>query len=129
MADTSQCILYAGLINRDGYGVKGNTLVHRAMYEKHKGAIPKGLVIDHLCRVKNCINPDHLEAVTITVNSQRVWGINLCKRGHELTEENVFMNMPNPKTGIRTRKCRKCSLERTKRNREKEKLRNKGVKI
>ena len=44
---------------------------HRAMYEQEVGPIPLGYFIDHLCRETRCIRPDHLEAVTPAVNSQR----------------------------------------------------------
>lgn len=44
---------------------------HRVFYERAKGPIPKGLVIDHLCRNKRCVNPDHLEAVTQGENCRR----------------------------------------------------------
>lgn len=47
------------------------TTAHRIAYELWFGPIPKGLTIDHLCRVKRCINPDHLEAVTGTENTRR----------------------------------------------------------
>lgn len=46
---------------------------HRVSYEIHKGPIPKGLHIDHLCSVKHCCNPDHLEAVTGKENTRRAW--------------------------------------------------------
>jgi hypothetical protein len=52
--------------------VKGRgVLAHVWYYEQAKGPIPVGLEIDHLCRVKQCVNPAHLEAVTRTVNRQR----------------------------------------------------------
>lgn len=44
---------------------------HRVYYERHKGPIPKGLCIDHLCRNPPCVNPDHLEAVTNAENCRR----------------------------------------------------------
>ena len=44
---------------------------HRVMYERHKGEIPAGLVIDHLCRNTVCCNPEHLQAVTQAVNCHR----------------------------------------------------------
>lgn len=54
-------------------GKRGGMLkAHRVTYEHHRGAIPVGLVIDHLCRVKACCNPDHLEVVTQTENCARI---------------------------------------------------------
>lgn len=58
-------------------------LGHRYFYEKFKGPIPDGLEIDHLCRVRNCVNPDHLEAVTRAINVQR-------GRNSILTREDVY---------------------------------------
>lgn len=44
---------------------------HRAIYKRFRGDIPDGLYLDHLCRVPACVNPDHLEPVTLQVNTQR----------------------------------------------------------
>ncbi len=52
--------------------INGQTyLAHRAMYEQEVGPIPDGLTIDHLCNVKACVNPAHLEAVTLQENIRR----------------------------------------------------------
>lgn len=54
-------------IKRDGKGQN----VHKYYWEKVNGKVPDGLVLDHLCRIKKCMRPDHLEAVTVAENTQR----------------------------------------------------------
>jgi hypothetical protein len=66
---TDSCWIWKGAIrNEDGYGaikVDGKTIsVHRYSYEKHKGEIPKGMLVSHRCHNKLCVNPDHLITVT-----------------------------------------------------------------
>ena len=63
------CWEWTGSLAQKGYGVifyggkpEG---AHRVSYEMRYGKIPVGLELDHLCRVRNCVNPDHLEAVTL----------------------------------------------------------------
>lgn len=91
--------------------------VHRAAYEALRGAVPDGLVLDHLCRNPSCFNPDHLEPVSHRTNVLR--GVSPlaaaarathCKRGHAFDEENTRVT----RTG--TRKCRACDRARVKRN-------------
>lgn len=98
-----------------GYGRTRQGWAHWISYERYVGPIPDGLQIDHLCRNRKCVNPEHLEAVTPRVNMLRgnapsaiVVRTNRCKRGHELTEENVYRR---PDTG--TRQCRACIRLRT----------------
>lgn len=65
----------AGRENRNGYGrLRWNgkeLMAHRLSYEAHVGPIPDGLLLDHTCRNRCCINPQHLEPVTVQVNTLR----------------------------------------------------------
>ena len=68
-------------------GEKRTALAHRYVYELLVGPIADGLQIDHLCRVKHCVNPEHLEPVTHAVNQRRAFDARgpkpTCKHGHE----------------------------------------------
>jgi hypothetical protein len=70
-----ECWVWVGRLNRNGYGrlrVLGRELMaHRLTYEALVGPIPSGLVLDHACRVRCCVNPGHLEPVTVQVNTLR----------------------------------------------------------
>jgi hypothetical protein len=77
------CWIWQGVITPGGYGRIGTEPVHVRMYREHVGQVPVGMQIDHLCRVRNCCNPFHLEPVTRKVNVQR--GLNAT-----LTNEQVL---------------------------------------
>ena len=71
------CWIWKGLTDSHGYA-RGRNFephlrmnIHRLFYKHFKGSIPVNYHLDHLCRVRNCVNPDHLEAVTSAVNMQR----------------------------------------------------------
>lgn len=72
---TLGCWFWEGGLDKEGYGkfyCKNKTLkAHRYSYELIVGSIPKDLVIDHLCRVRSCVNPDHMEVVTRVENIKR----------------------------------------------------------
>lgn len=62
------------LVTRDGYGLVyrgGSAQAHRLYYQTYVGKVPKGFEVDHLCGIKSCVNPDHLEAVTPSENCKR----------------------------------------------------------
>lgn len=65
------CWNWVGALDRYGYGRKAKTSAHRWYYRKFIGEIPNGLTIDHLCRNRQCVNPDHLEAVSMRENLRR----------------------------------------------------------
>lgn len=93
------------------------------MYEQVVGPVAPGLVIDHLCRNRMCVNPDHLEPVTIRENVRR--GINgelreHCKNGHPWLPENVDVEHVHGKP---VRRCRVCRLERRREARERKRKR------
>ena len=72
---TDTCWLWTAYRLPSGYGQFGlngkMVYAHRWSYEQVHGPIPKGMHIDHLCRVKHCVNPDHLEVVTCRENAMR----------------------------------------------------------
>lgn len=73
--DDNGCWLWQGFIDADGYAQcsvnNKTTRVHRHHYELKHGPIPKGMQLDHRCRVRSCVNPDHVEPVTGAINTQR----------------------------------------------------------
>lgn len=102
-----------------GYGViknpNGTTLAHRLLFEMLKGPIPAGLVIDHLCRNRACVNPAHMEPVTTLENIRRGdqgrWAKakTHCPHGHEYTTENTGLTTRHSEGGRKTRRCLTCA--------------------
>lgn len=81
---------------------------HRVVYEMLKERIPEGLQLDHLCRVRACVNPDHLEPVTGQENRRRAHVlVTHCKHGHEFTGDNVRIWKRTDRAGIK-RQCTVC---------------------
>jgi hypothetical protein len=111
------CWLFAGYKTDKGYGkvcfwIDGRVRtyrVHRFIYEYLVGKIPRGKEIDHLCGVRCCINPKHLEAVIHQENCKRGIGSKThCKNGHEFNKLNSYY-WPNGH-----RQCKICTLARNK---------------
>lgn len=123
------CWEWTGRHDLGGYGVvwnKGKSRkVHRVVYRLVRGKVPEGLCLDHLCRVRHCANPDHLEPVTNQENIRRGRaGVHMserthCKSGHEFTEENTYWH--EHKNGHKHRMCRECGRLNTLKMNEKAK--------
>lgn len=65
------CWNWTGAMSPNGYGQSRGSGAHREIYQRFKGPIPEGLTLDHLCRNRRCVNPEHLEAVTQSTNVRR----------------------------------------------------------
>ncbi len=111
-----ECWLWPLSRNTYGYGQtsvnKKNRTTHRLAYELLVGPIPEGMVLDHLCRVRHCVNPSHLRVVTnrenvlcgvsfAAVNAKKTH----CRHGHEFTPQNTRIDRRGK------RYCRTCSTE------------------
>lgn len=124
----SGCLQWIGAEDWDGYGRfyigdSKEVRAHRWSYEYHVGPIPVGLVIDHLCRNKLCVNPNHLEAVTDRVNVLRGVGPSAlhakkthCPAGHPYAGDNLYIHEPS-----NMRRCRTCQREQVRARRAKKK--------
>ena len=82
----SYCWIWTGRNNRNGYGRVSwggkEPVAHRLIWELHIGPIPPKHLLDHLCRNRNCVNPHHMEPVTVQVNTLRGKAI-LFQRQHQ----------------------------------------------
>ena len=116
------CWLWLTTLDRDGYGKinyrKRTLRAHRFIYERLRGPIPSNLELDHMCRVRCCVNPDHLEPVAGRENLRRGNSPSSaaarqthCIHGHEFNFENTRIGN-NYKGSFR--QCRACETQRQK---------------
>jgi hypothetical protein len=109
------CWNWTGAMNPSGYGrfaAEGRTLhgAHRVAFQLNGGAIPEGMVIDHICRNRRCVNPAHLRCVdrltNVHENSEASAHLNSikshCASGHPLSGANLFVRADG------YRGCRQC---------------------
>lgn len=103
-----RCWLWTGAVSADGYGRFGDHNAHRWAYSRWVGHLQAGKQVDHLCRVRSCVQPLHLEQVTgkeNTLRGESVSAVNarkeFCKYGHPLSGDNL-------RTDAGRRICRTC---------------------
>jgi hypothetical protein len=105
------CLIWQGAVSSSGYGSVWDgartVSAHRAAYEAARGSVPYGLTLDHLCRKKLCINPEHLEPVTNAENLRRAASARThCKQGHPLSGDNLRIAVRS--RGVQ-RECIECA--------------------
>jgi hypothetical protein len=112
----SGCWEWNGCVKKDaGYGIShrsGRTMqAHRAVWIWLRGPIAPGLQLDHLCRNRRCVNPDHLEPVTPLENTRRALALRTtCRKGHPYTPENTYYHPDGSQKACRT--CRREEVRR-----------------
>lgn len=111
---TETCWSWKSAKNTGGYGLfyydkNKRVVAHRWAYEFCVGSISEGLTLDHLCRIRHCVNPDHLEPVTLAENILRGEGVTAtharktnCPSGHPYSKENTYIYR-------KRRYCRTCN--------------------
>lgn len=121
----SGCWLWTGAVTKDGYGRVGvcgvNRHAHRVAYEAFIAPIPEGLTIDHLCRVRCCVNPQHMEPVSLLENirrgDQKLKGwrarITHCPKGHPYSGQNTSIVVYRGRTSRVCIACRRANRRRS----------------
>lgn len=116
-AGTHECWEWLGPKSKHGYGYSyfgnKNKRVHRVFLEYHlKQEIPKNLVVDHMCRNRGCVNPNHLRVVSV---SENVLAYNSQSITKILKDRTCCPNCGGPLVQMKTRKrrqCKPCDRER-----------------
>lgn len=125
----SPCWVWTGNLTTEGYGsirvgsrtdgTRRMRHAHRVAYEAKYGDFPSNMDPDHLCRVRACCNPEHIQPVSHSENvrrgsspaalKRRFASMTSCKRGHEYTAENTYLYVSQ--RGYTHRRCRACKNE------------------
>ena len=115
--EATGCMEWTGSMLPNGYGQVGwrNRLwvAHRAFWVFMGNPDPTGFDLDHKCRNRKCINPDHLEIVTRSENLRRGFLARGCKNGHAYTEDGF--SVVRRSDGTEELRCKICHRERNKR--------------
>lgn len=121
---SEDCWVWTASVLPNGYGQFDHGLAHRVSLSLIGTQIPDGYHVDHLCRNRRCVNPDHLEPVPASINTRRGYGPPVavarmkawsasrthCRKGHPLTAANTYVT---PSEGWRVcRTCKSASRQR-----------------
>ena len=114
------CWLWLGSVSQDGYSQVGKPpwSGHRIAFEVKHGPVPEGMEVDHICRVRCCVNPDHMQPLThydnliksyrkVSPNSLKTH----CPKGHPLDGENLRLKKTSTRLGV-SRQCKACERDR-----------------